>query len=376
MILLAADTSGKQGSIAIARCIATTGCEVLEVVNLAGGTFSAQLVPQVAALLAKHDLNKNDIDSFAVASGPGSFTGLRVGLAAIKAFAEVLGKPIASVSLLESVAVEGGMADSLAVLDAGRTEVYVGEFLGNKLVSERLLTLQELLNGANGLSVVTPDATVAAAIRASGSPVKEIERPRSDAIARLGWKKLQAEEIISAEDLEANYIRRSDAEIFSRLGSLLMPKVRPATAADIPAIMELEKDAATAAHWSGAQYEALLAEDISDGPSRLSFVVEEEGAILGFVVAHQITGEWEIENLVIREAAHRRGLGRHLVVKFLETARSCSAEVVFLEVRESNQGARSLYEQLAFVESGRRPRYYSDPQEDAIQYRLKMPKET
>jgi ribosomal-protein-alanine N-acetyltransferase len=79
---------------------------------------------------------------------------------------------------------------------------------------------------------------------------------------------------------------------------------------------------------------------------------------------------------VIREAAHRRGLGRHLVVKFLETARSCSAEVVFLEVRESNQGARSLYEQLAFVESGRRPRYYSDPQEDAIQYRLKMPKET
>ena len=155
-----------------------------------------------------------------------------------------------------------------------------------------------------------------------------------------------------------------------------MPKVRPATAADIPAIMELEKDAATAAHWSGAQYEALLAEDISDGPSRLSFVVEEEGAILGFVVAHQITGEWEIENLVIREAAHRRGLGRHLVVKFLETARSCSAEVVFLEVRESNQGARSLYEQLAFVESGRRPRYYSDPQEDAIQYRLKMPKET
>ncbi len=216
MILLAADTSGKQGSIAIAQCEPSSGCKVLEIVDLAGGTFSAQLVPQIATLLATNNLTKNDIDGFAVVAGPGSFTGLRVGLAAIKALAEVLDKPIAAVSLLEVAAVEGGGEDGLAVLDAGRGEVYAGEYVGHGLISESLLTLQELVSGTNGRSVITPDATVAAAIRASGIPAKEIERPRSDAIARLGWKKLQAGQVISAEDLEANYIRRSDAEIFSQ----------------------------------------------------------------------------------------------------------------------------------------------------------------
>ena len=108
MLLLAADTSGKHGTIALARCGPGAVCDVIEVVPLEGGTFSAQLVPQIAALLAKHSFNKSDIGGFAVVSGPGSFTGVRVGLAAIKALAEVLGKPIAAVSLLEAIAVAGG----------------------------------------------------------------------------------------------------------------------------------------------------------------------------------------------------------------------------------------------------------------------------
>ena len=108
MILLAIDTSGKEGSIAVARAPEnsreTSELTILEVVPLEGGTFSAQLVPQIASLLAKHGLSKNDIAAFAVASGPGSFTGLRVGLAAIKALAEILGTPIAAVSRLEALA--------------------------------------------------------------------------------------------------------------------------------------------------------------------------------------------------------------------------------------------------------------------------------
>ena len=101
MLILATDTSGKHGSIALARAgepAATGEVEVIEVVPLAGGTFSAQLVPQIAALLAKHGFTKNDIGAFVVASGPGSFTGLRVGLAAIKALAEILKKPIVPVA--------------------------------------------------------------------------------------------------------------------------------------------------------------------------------------------------------------------------------------------------------------------------------------
>src|SRR5881409_4383837 len=124
MLLLAIDTSGKHGSIALARCEPDGACDALEVVALAGGTFSAQLVPQIAALLTKHNFDKQQIDAFAVASGPGSFTGLRVGLGAIKAQGEVLAKPIAAVSLLEAIAVAGSTPGKvMAVLDAGRGHI-------------------------------------------------------------------------------------------------------------------------------------------------------------------------------------------------------------------------------------------------------------
>src|SRR3981081_4692282 len=153
MLLLATDTSGRHGSIAFARAeeddqasdtIGLHDIEILEVVALSGGTFSAQLVPQIAALLAKHGFNKTDIGGFAVASGPGSFTGVRVGLAAIKALAEVLQKPIAAVSLLEAVVVASGSQGRVtAVMDAGRGEVYAGEYdvQGDDagLLQERLL---------------------------------------------------------------------------------------------------------------------------------------------------------------------------------------------------------------------------------------------
>jgi tRNA threonylcarbamoyladenosine biosynthesis protein TsaB len=215
MLILAADTSGKQGSIALVQVDPTGVCNVLEVVPLAGGTFSAQLIPQFATLLTRHGFSKHDIDGFAVASGPGSFTGLRVGLAAIKALAEVLNKPIATVSLLAAVAAAArSQGRLLAALDAGRSEVYVGEYESGDclaMISESLLPLEEFLSSSLSISigpVITPDAGIANALRNANRPVEEIERPRSDAIAKLGWKKILSGEIVSAEALDANYIRR------------------------------------------------------------------------------------------------------------------------------------------------------------------------
>jgi tRNA threonylcarbamoyladenosine biosynthesis protein TsaB len=223
MLLLAADTSGKHGSIALAQCGPGDSCGVIEVAALEGGTFSAQLVPQIAALLAKHSFNKDDIGGFAVVAGPGSFTGVRVGLAAIKGLADVLGKPIAAVSLLEAVAVSGRSQGRLtAVLDAGRGEVYAGEYevQGNdsRLLSERLLTRAELFEAAIGSTIVVADQNLAEAGRVAGLPVAEIEIPHSDVIARLGWQKIHAGKIVSPEALDANYLRGSH-EIFSKSGS-------------------------------------------------------------------------------------------------------------------------------------------------------------
>src|SRR6266550_6269516 len=149
MLILAADTSGRQGSIALAHGLNNGECDVIEVVPLAGGTFSAQLVPQIATLLSKHGFQKQDIDGFAVASGPGSFTGLRVGLAAIKGLAEILRKPIATVSMLEVVAIAGAWKGRvLAILDAGRGEAYAGRYEVSadraRMIDERLIK-QEVL---------------------------------------------------------------------------------------------------------------------------------------------------------------------------------------------------------------------------------------
>lgn len=221
MLLLATDTSGKHGSIALAECGLRGECRVLEVVPLTGGTFSAQLVPQIAALLAKHHFTKHDIGAFAVASGPGSFTGLRVGLAAIKALAEVLQKPIAAVSRLEAVAESShSRGRTVAALDAGRNEVYVGECEITKaethLISERLMTREKCFESATDAIIVTPDRNLAEAAGLKGLRVEVVEHPLSDAIARLGCRKIQAGQIVAPEELEANYIRRSDAEIFAR----------------------------------------------------------------------------------------------------------------------------------------------------------------
>ena len=239
MLLLAVDTSGKHGSVALAQVAAgRREVELVESVPLAGGTFSAQLIPQISALLAKHGYSKSDLAAFAAVSGPGSFTGLRVGLAAIKALAEVLQKPIAAVSLLEAVARSAKAQGRIfASLDAGRGEVYVGDYeiSGNEaephscMYSERLLGCDAFIaeakeatetmakeRDAKAKIVVTPDAALAETIQAATIPCERIDYPGSAVIARLGWERVERGQTVLPEDLEANYIRRSDAEIFSR----------------------------------------------------------------------------------------------------------------------------------------------------------------
>ncbi len=219
MLLLGVDTSGKQGSIALVEGGAGR-FDVLEVVPISGGTFSAQLIPQVAALLSKHGKHKEELAGLAAASGPGSFTGLRVGLAAVKALAEVLQKPIAAVSVLEAMAaVSGRTGRVLAGLDAARQEVFCGEYeVGSEapLVAESLQTREEfLVRAARAAQVVVCEEVVAGLLAGRGIGVARIERPRSDAIARLGMRKILAGRTVSVEALDANYIRRADAEIFS-----------------------------------------------------------------------------------------------------------------------------------------------------------------
>jgi tRNA threonylcarbamoyladenosine biosynthesis protein TsaB len=227
MLLLAIDTSGKQGSIALARAGEPTpeagDFEIIEIAPLVGGTFSAQLIPQISDLLSTNGFMKTAIGALAVVSGPGSFTGLRIGLAAVKALAEVLEKPIAAVSLLEvCVFTSGAQGRVMAALDAGRGEVYVGEYeipaVPGQVPRERLLTRSEFLAQSKGWTVVTPDSVLAEAASAAGLSVSTLPPISADAVARLGWRKIQSGETVTPEQLEANYIRRTDAEMLEKSG--------------------------------------------------------------------------------------------------------------------------------------------------------------
>jgi len=253
MLLLVTDTSGKDGFVGLVRAgegAQPDQVEVIEEVPLAGGTFSAQLVPQIAALLEKHGFRKTDIGAFLVVSGPGSFTGLRVGLAVIKALAEILRKPIVPVSLLEVLARYGHMIAAgdgkvgqavtfryAVALDAGRKEAFVGQYEiviasktshSFKCVAESLLDMQslaELVESGASQWITTPDHAIAEALRERLGASREhsirdyVDRPRSAEVAGVGWHKLRVGETVSPELLEANYIRRSDAEIFSKPAS-------------------------------------------------------------------------------------------------------------------------------------------------------------
>ena len=220
MLILSIDTSGKNGSVALARGDAEH-FELIATSPVEGGTFSAQLIPQIARVLSENSLKKSDIDAFTAATGPGSFTGLRIGLTAVKGLAEILGKPIAGVSVLEACVLQAGIkydARVFAALDAQRNEVYLGEYILNNgrasRIDELLVTREEFVQRVQGRVAVTPDEELAKAARSAD--VLRIERPNSGDIARIGLQKIAQGEAVLVEELDANYIRRSDAEIFAK----------------------------------------------------------------------------------------------------------------------------------------------------------------
>jgi ribosomal-protein-alanine N-acetyltransferase len=144
--------------------------------------------------------------------------------------------------------------------------------------------------------------------------------------------------------------------------------IRKATPEDLPLIRALEQQSETAAHWGGREYDALFA---PDALARLVIVSADESDpqnISGFAVVRCGLPEdgWEIENVVVATGQRRQGSGTALVDEILRQAHANRAASVLLEVRESNQAARFLYEKLGFSEIGRRPGYYQDPPEAAL----------
>lgn len=141
--------------------------------------------------------------------------------------------------------------------------------------------------------------------------------------------------------------------------------IREAVASDVPAMIELERRSDLASHWREEDYLRIF----TDGPPARLALVAQQGGVIGFIVTARVGSEWEIENVVVAPEIRRRGIARGLMDQVLERARGHRGVSIFLEVRESNEAARELYRSCGFVMIGKRPGYYSGPDEDAWVYK-------
>lgn len=136
--------------------------------------------------------------------------------------------------------------------------------------------------------------------------------------------------------------------------------VRRATLTDLDAVLQVQQASPGATAWSRADYQSFLAE--SDG----IFLVAVAPAVIGFLTARVVSDELEILNLAVEPAHRARGVAARLLGQTLAEARARHVRSAWLEVRASNQRALAFYRSFGFQEVSSRPRYYRNPEEDAI----------
>ncbi|MGB9402476.1 MAG: tRNA (adenosine(37)-N6)-threonylcarbamoyltransferase complex dimerization subunit type 1 TsaB [Candidatus Acidiferrales bacterium] len=232
-LTLAVDTSSRVGSLAVLRDTGIVGV----VSTFSDEAYSSRMFRQLEFLLAELRVGLAEVDLFAVVSGPGSFTGLRVGLTAVKGWAEVYQRPIAAVSGLEAIASEARSSARYvaAVMDARRGEIYGALYERTaegyaERVSECVLPAEEFFaqvfalvreqSAENEILFATPAAELVRGAlsnaRFSVAAVVEVSPVLAPAVGRLGIERATRGKLVNAIDLDANYIRRSDAEVARR----------------------------------------------------------------------------------------------------------------------------------------------------------------
>ncbi len=217
-MILAIDTTHQLGSLALAR-----GETILEEVEMESPDgFAHVIYGPLAALLERHGVRPQDIACFAAAAGPGSFTGVRVGLACIKGLAEACGKPAVGVSNLEALAFFGCEPLRAAVMDARRGEVYgavydaEGRLAAPEVVTRFDCWLESIPAGqVEFVYTGFPDFhQMLAGTRFAPAPMRAAPRGLAAAIARIAYRRFSRGEAQDPAAVDANYVRRSDAELF------------------------------------------------------------------------------------------------------------------------------------------------------------------
>lgn len=211
MQLLLIHTAGGEGSVALAEEREIVAKEVLP-----GRSSSERLVPAMRRLMELHGWSLRDLKAVIVVHGPGSFTGVRVGLSAAKGLSEAGGIRLIAVSRLALLAAAVGEGDKTvhAVLDAGRGEFYYGEYAGHRCVREALLSQDEVSAAIAGAPVIVCEAKVAEML--STLHPRLVKEPDAGDALSFALERIAANKFDDAALLDANYLRRTDAEIFAK----------------------------------------------------------------------------------------------------------------------------------------------------------------
>ncbi len=244
MITLALDTSTPAGSLAILRNLRLAGVIMTD----SHEAYSTRMFRHLELLMTELGLTVRDFELFSVVAGPGSFTGLRVGITAVKGWSEVFGTPVAGVSGLEALAAQSHSPAPLlaAYVDARRGGVYgaVYERSGDELslvgkevamspdaflayveqtISDHEMTLSDPIRVGDVVSAqhvalvsATPDVLAGAMEQSEvwrGHALETISAPLAPAVGRIGIARHQRGLAVDALRLNANYIRPTQAEL-------------------------------------------------------------------------------------------------------------------------------------------------------------------
>lgn len=353
-------------------------------------THGERLPGEVLDWLAARGHRLSDVDLFAVVSGPGSFTGLRVGIAAVQGFALASGRPVVGVPTLDAMiaswlpSVPAGGAVVVACLDGQRGEVFAAAVEA----SAGATSLDDCARLVEPIARVPGELAELLAERFGGRPLVVVSDDRERWTQALGGAVPQASFVdmpISLAESAARiaaarpdragpphalrplYVRRPDAVLVRERtapapAALELTIRRARTPDDLAAVDALQRQTFTNP-WGT---EAIRWELENTDVSRLYVMHVSGGALVGYCACWMVFDELHINSLAIDLEWRRRGMARRLLAHVLDEAAGSGANAATLEVRRSNTAARGLYEGLGFTVEGVRRDYYQDPREDAI----------
>lgn len=386
MKVLAIDSSGLTATVAVVEDTQT----IAEYTINYKKTHSQTLLPMIDEMAKMIELDLHSIDAIAVAGGPGSFTGLRIGSATAKGLGLALDKPLVHIPTVDGLAYNVyGCEDIICpIMDARRNQVYTGMYTFSRKAGEKedcnqvqpvfqvmkmqmAISVEELiqrLNNYNRPVVFLGDGVpVYENVLAEGLKVPYsfapayMNRQRAAVIGTLGIQYYKAGKFETAMEHQPEYLRASQAERERAQREKTAPViVREMKVEDAAAAAEMEYQIFTDP-WS----EKGILETV-ENPRTICLVAEKAGKLIGYLLAYTAVDEAEIARIATLQEMRRQGVGTRMINRLEEICSRQQIHKILLDVRESNTEARVFYEKHAFREDGIRQEFYENPKEDAV----------